>query len=76
MEINWDTSIEDLVANCEEAIKICLKYGLSCIACGELVWGTLGEITEEQNIKNKNDLLKELKETCAKGGKKLFKLDI
>lgn len=48
MNITWDTSIEDLVANCEEAIKICLKYGLSCIACGEPVWGTLGEIVEEQ----------------------------
>ncbi len=76
MEITWDISIEDLVANCEEAIKICLKYNLSCIACGEPVWGTLGEIADEQGIKDKEALLKELKEACEKGGKKLFKLDI
>ncbi len=76
MEITWDISIEDLVANCEEAIKICLKYGLSCIACGEPVWGTLGEIAEEQGIKDKDALLQELKEACEKGGKKLFKLDM
>jgi len=74
MEITWDISIEDLVANCEDAIKICLKYGLSCIACGEPVWGTLGEIADEQGIKDKDALLSELREACEKGGKKLFNL--
>lgn len=76
MEITWDITIEDLVANCEEAIKICLKYGLSCIACGEPIWGTLGDIVEDAGIKDKEKLLEELKQACESGGKKLFKLQM
>ncbi len=76
MEINYDTPIEDIVSRCDGVIKICLEYGLSCLACGEPIWSTLGEAMDDQGIKNKEELLEKIREYCKTHSRSQIKLDI
>ncbi|MEA1896218.1 MAG: DUF1858 domain-containing protein [Bacteroidota bacterium] len=50
MEINKDTSIEELVERIPEAVQYLMKEGIKCIACGEPIWGTLEEAAREKGF--------------------------
>ena len=65
MIINWDTSVEDLILNCDRAMEIAHKYNIKFISCGEPIWHTLGEAVKEQEIKNKDSLLEDLIKACS-----------
>lgn len=56
MNITKDTSIEDIVNHSAEAVKYLSQKGIKCIACGEPVWGTLGEAAEEKGF-SESDIL-------------------
>jgi len=49
-EITRDILIEDLVKAYPESVKMLMEYGVQCIACGEPVWGTLGEKIEHKGL--------------------------
>ena len=49
-KIDKNITIEELVKNYPESVRLFVRYKLPCIACGEVVWGTLGEILEEYNV--------------------------
>lgn len=50
MNITKDTTIEELVDGLPEAVKFLRKEGIRCLACGEPVWGTLGEAAREKGL--------------------------
>jgi hypothetical protein len=61
-KITLDTQIEDLVRDFPEAAGFLTKHGVRCIRCGEPVWGTLGELLEEESIGEPQRLVDKLNE--------------
>lgn len=53
MKITTETSIEDLVNHSVKAVKYLREKGIKCIACGEPVWGTIGDAAEEKGFGEK-----------------------
>jgi len=49
-KITQDILIEDLVDAYPESVSILMEYDVQCIACGEPVWGTLGEKIRSKNL--------------------------
>jgi len=64
-ELALNIEIEDLVRYYPRSAGFLTKKGVRCIRCGEPVWGTLGELLEEDRIENPSNLLDELKEYLA-----------
>jgi hybrid cluster-associated redox disulfide protein len=58
--INPDTTIEEIVQDYPQLIKILMEYGLKCVACGEPLWGTLQENAQEKGINNLTEIIDEL----------------
>lgn len=58
--INANTTIEDIVQSHPELIKILVEHGLTCIACGEPLWGTLQENASRQGITNLEEIINKL----------------
>ncbi|MBN2089322.1 DUF1858 domain-containing protein [candidate division KSB1 bacterium] len=55
-KIHAEMLIEDLVKAFPETVKILSEKGIRCLACGEPIWGTLGEAAKlkgftEEDIK-------------------------
>lgn len=50
MEINKESTIEDIVNYSAEAVLYLSRKGIKCIACGEPIWGTLEEAAEEKGF--------------------------
>ena len=48
--IDKDIYIEDLVRDHPEVVVPLANYGIVCIACGEPVWGTLGELMDKKSM--------------------------
>jgi len=53
MEITKDISIEDLVELIPDSVRYLSEKGIKCIACGEPIWGTLGEAVSEKGFSEK-----------------------
>lgn len=68
VDISLDTSIEELVERYPEAVRFLSSRGVRCIRCGEPLWCSLGELMEEDGIKNPPGLIQELKEYIRKRG--------
>jgi methionine synthase II (cobalamin-independent) len=47
-KIHADILIEDLVRAFPETIKILSEKGIRCLACGEPIWGTLGDAAKSR----------------------------
>ena len=58
--------IEDLVEQYPELVIPLKNYGVICIACGEPVWGTLGELMTKKGIENQDNILKEMNQIISK----------
>lgn len=54
--------IEDLVAEAPEAIVFLMDFNIRCLACGEPVWGTLGDAMKQRGytVDESEDLLDKL----------------
>ncbi len=60
MKINKDTRIEDIVTKYPQLVKPLREYGIVCIACGEPIWGTLGEQIEEKKLSNGDEIIQKM----------------
>lgn len=67
-EITKHITIEDLVNNYVFTVTYLSKKGIRCIACGEPIWGTLGEAVLEKGFSaaDLEKFIAELKEMAAK----------
>ena len=50
MEINKDTTIEELIEEVPASVKYLMEQGIRCIVCGEPIWGTLEEAAKEKGF--------------------------
>ncbi|MFP4547487.1 MAG: DUF1858 domain-containing protein [Fidelibacterota bacterium] len=64
--ITKDTIIEDLVEDYPELVVPLREYGIVCIACGEPVWGTLGELMDKKELKNQDEILEKMNQIIKK----------
>jgi len=58
--VDLDTQIEDLVSDFPESVGFLIKNGVRCIRCGEPIWGSIGELLEEEGIADARGLIREL----------------
>jgi len=58
--ITKDTLIEDIVLENPELVKPLKDYGITCVHCGEPIWGTLGEAAADKDIQNLDEIVKQL----------------
>jgi len=59
-KISLDIQIEDLAVKYPEAVGFLTRHDVRCIRCGEPVWGTLGELLEEEGIADPVAFVEEL----------------
>ena len=59
-KVTQDMPIEDLVHKYPEAVGFLTRKGIRCIRCGEPLWCTLGELLEEENIADPQNITDEL----------------
>ena len=59
-KVTLDTPIEDLVEKFPEAVGFLTRKGIRCIRCGEPLWCKLGELLEEENIADPQNIVDEL----------------
>lgn len=64
--ISRDIYIEDLVEEYPKLVIPLKKYGIACIACGEPIWGTLGEQMDRKSIKNQDEIINEMNQLIDK----------
>ncbi|MGC9365073.1 MAG: DUF1858 domain-containing protein [Fidelibacterota bacterium] len=65
--ISIDSEIEDIVNDYPELIRPLREYGIVCIACGEPVWGTLGELAKSKNISDIDKIIAKMNQIITKG---------
>ena len=58
--IDKNIYIEDLVRDYPEVISPLAEFGIICIACGEPVWGTLGELIDTKGLHNKSEIVEKI----------------
>ncbi len=58
--ITKDSTIEEVVTKFPQTIKVFQDFGVPAIACGEPIWGKIGENAEKYNVKDVEALLKAL----------------
>lgn len=58
--IDGSTYIEDLVNDHPELIAPLAEMGIVCIACGEPIWGTLGDLISSKQIDNPEEVYKKI----------------
>ena len=58
--IQKDTYIEDIIMHYPQLVKPLKDYGVTCIACGEALWGTLEEQAREKGIDNLDGIITKL----------------
>jgi uncharacterized protein Smg (DUF494 family) len=51
MKITKDISIEELIETVPASVEYLMKEGIRCIVCGEPIWGSLEEASEEKGFK-------------------------
>lgn len=59
-QVTLDTRIEDLVNEHPLAVGFLTRQGIRCIRCGEPLWCTLGELLEEEGVKDHQRFINEL----------------
>jgi len=55
--VTLDTQIEDLVLKYPKSVHFLTKNGIRCIRCGEPLWCSLGELLEDEKVKNPKELV-------------------
>ena len=61
--------IEDLVRDYPEVIGPLSEMGIICIACGEPVWGTLGELIDKKGLNNQSEIVEKINKIIENNGK-------
>jgi hypothetical protein len=68
--INENTTIEEIVRRHPKLIRPLKEYGITCVACGEPVWGTLAENAKNKNISELRRIIKEMNQIISEGTEK------
>jgi iron-sulfur cluster repair protein YtfE (RIC family) len=63
MDINPQTSIEELIEKCPKSLDVFKKYNIRVLVCGEPVWDTISEVCEKSN-QDVNLVLSDIKKVC------------
>jgi len=58
--VTLDTQIEDLVLKHPKSVHFLTKSGIRCIRCGEPLWCSLGELLEDEKVKDSQHLVDKL----------------
>jgi len=58
--IRPETTIEEIVQEHPELIKLLMEYGIKCVSCGEPLWGSIEENAREKGISNLGEIIKKL----------------
>lgn len=58
--VKLEMPIEDLIDTHPKSVRFLSERGVRCIRCGEPLWCTLGELLEEDGIRNPQELVEEL----------------
>ena len=58
--IDRNSYIEDLVRDHPEIVVPLAEYGIVCIACGEPVWGTLGDLMDNKELQNQVEIIENI----------------
>jgi len=58
-KITKDTTIEEILEEFPDTVKIFMDYGIPCLVCGEPLWGTVEEAAEKYKV-NLDELLGKL----------------
>jgi hypothetical protein len=48
--ITTETSIEEIITRIPAAVTYLMDRGIRCMACGEPIWGTLGDAAREKGF--------------------------
>jgi hypothetical protein len=64
--IDGSIYIEDLVNNHPEVIAPLAEMGIVCVACGEPIWGTLGELILSKDIANPEEVYSKINNIITK----------
>ena len=64
-----ETFIEEIVEKYPYLVSELKKHNITCIACGEPVWGTLQQLAERKSIMNLNDIVSHMNDLIEKKGK-------
>jgi len=64
--IDGSIYIEDLVNDHPEVISPLSEMGIICIACGEPVWGTLGELIKTKGLENSEEIIDKINRIIEK----------
>ena len=67
-KINKDTTIEEIVRKYPALIRPLKEHGITCVACGEPVWGTLEENIQNKNLSNLDEIVEEMNDILQKNG--------
>ena len=62
LKITFKTSVEDLALTYPKAVSFLTGRGVRCIRCGEPLWCSIGELFEQDKVKDHQKLLQELNE--------------
>lgn len=60
--ISRNTLIEDLVQKYPQLIRPLRAEGIICLACGEAVWGSLGDQALEKGLDNLDEIVSKMNE--------------
>lgn len=67
--MHWklDDTIEDLVSAAPDAVPFLMDHNIRCLACGEPIWGTIGEAMEQRGYSQleRTTLLSQLNDYLA-----------
>ena len=67
MNIDSKITIEELVEVLPASVLYLSRKGIKCIACGEPIWGTLGEAAREKGF-SETEIMEFVKELNAMAG--------
>ena len=70
IEIHEDMLIEELVRVYPASVRVLMQKGIKCIACGEPIWGTLGEAARSKGFSDVEirKVVQELNDLLRQGG--------
>jgi hypothetical protein len=66
--ITKNTTIEEIVLNYPDLITPLKQFGITCVACGEPVWGTLAENAYQNNVNNLEAIIERLNQIILESG--------
>ncbi len=70
MKVEKTTTVEELVVNYPQTVKVFMRFGIPCISCGSPLWGTVEEEAKRKGVSGEklDELIAELQRVVDGGG--------